>query len=237
VLYAAYGLLVVSALLTALYMTRMMIYTFHGENRTGEVERRHLHEAPWTMTVPLVVLGVLSVVGGWLNIPELFAALGPVGRLEHWLDPVVAGPAAALAAGRAELSHGTELSLVGLAVLVALAGILIAVVRLKPAKLRPKRESAPEEPAGIERLLAHKYYVDELYDAAIVRPTLGVSRKVLNTGLDVGIIDRLFVIGVGAKLPRLLARLGSALQNGLVGQYAWVILVGVVLVLGVFTFR
>jgi NADH-quinone oxidoreductase subunit L len=201
------------------------------------VERRHLHEAPWTMTLPLVVLGLLSVVGGWLNIPALLSALGPVGLLEHWLEPVVGAPAAVLAAGGAELSHGTELALVGVATLVAVAGIAIAVVRLKPARLRPKRESPAEEPAGIERLLAHKYYVDELYDAAIVRPTIGVSRKVLSTGLDSGIIDRMFVIGLGAKLPRLLARLGSAIQNGLVGQYAWVIVVGVVLVLGVFTFR
>ncbi|HEU4632045.1 MAG TPA: NADH-quinone oxidoreductase subunit L [Gemmatimonadaceae bacterium] len=236
VLYGAYALLVVSALLTALYMTRMMLYTFHGENRTGEAERRHLHEVPWTMSLPLVVLGVLSVVGGWLNLPELFGALGPVGAMEHWLEPVVAAPAAALAGGRAEVTHGTELGLVGLAVLVAVAGIALAVALLKPSRLRPKRESAPEPP-GIERVLANKYYVDELYDATIVRPVLGLSRKILHTGLDVGIIDRAFVIGVGAKLPRLFARLGSALQNGLVGNYAWVIIVGVVLVLGVFTFR
>src|SRR5688572_24427500 len=71
VLYGAYGLLVLSALVTAIYMTRMMLYTFHGANRTGERERRHLHEQPWVMTAPLVVLGVLSVVGGWLNIPHL----------------------------------------------------------------------------------------------------------------------------------------------------------------------
>src|SRR5687768_18200229 len=71
-----YTMLFRSALLTAIYMTRMMIYTFHGPNRTGETERSHLAEAPWVMTLPLVVLGVLSAIGGWLNIPEVMRFLG-----------------------------------------------------------------------------------------------------------------------------------------------------------------
>ena len=78
-LYLAYVLGVAAAFMTATYMTRMMIYTFHGPNRTGEKEREHLHEAPWIMTGPLVVLGVLTVIGGWLNIPEFAKFLGPVG--------------------------------------------------------------------------------------------------------------------------------------------------------------
>ena len=90
---------------------------------------------------------------------------------------------------------------------------------------------------GIQTVLANKYYVDELYDAAVVRPTLSVSRKVLHTGLDVGVIDRGLVGGIGSALPRLAGRLGSALQSGGVGNYAWVLIVGVVLVLGAFTLR
>ena len=237
VLYGAYALLLVSALLTALYMTRMMLYTFHGPNRSGEAERRYLHEAPWVMTVPLVILGVLSAVGGWLNLPHLFAALGPELGLEHWLEPVVGPAAAALTAGRGELSHNAEYGLIGAATLAALAGIGIAVLRLKPGRLPTKAQAPAEEPTAVERVLAHKYYVDELYDAAIVQPTISVSRKVLHTGIDVGIIDRLFVVGLGGKLPRLIAFLGSGLQSGRVGNYAWVLLVGVVLVLGAFTLR
>ncbi|HEY0969762.1 MAG TPA: NADH-quinone oxidoreductase subunit L [Gemmatimonadales bacterium] len=238
VLYLAYALLVLSALVTAIYMTRMMLYTFHGPNRTGEVERGHLHEAGWVMTVPLVALGVLSVVGGWINIPPLFGelGLGPVAALEHWLEPVVGAPSAVLAAGRATVTHSTEYWLVGAAVLVGAAGIALAVLLLKPAALRPKAESAEEE-RGIERVLADKYYVDELYDATIVRPTLFASRKVLYTGLDVGIIDRFFVTGLGTQLPRLLGALGSRLQTGRVGNYAWVLVIGVILVLGAFTLR
>ena len=79
ILYLVYVLGVAAAFLTAVYMTRMMIYTFHGPNRTGEKERSHLSEAPWVMTGPLVVLGVLSVIGGWLNLPALLP-LGPVGK-------------------------------------------------------------------------------------------------------------------------------------------------------------
>src|SRR3989441_9388276 len=68
-------------------MTRLMLYTFHGPNRTGERESAHLHEAPWVMTGPLVVLGALSVAGGALNVPGLFRGHA---WLEHWLQPVTA---------------------------------------------------------------------------------------------------------------------------------------------------
>src|SRR4051812_16409776 len=88
ILYLAYVLGLAAALMTAVYMTRMMIYTFHGPNRTGEEERRHLHEAPWVMTGPLVVLGIATLVGGWLNLPRIIP-IGPVESLHHWLEPVV----------------------------------------------------------------------------------------------------------------------------------------------------
>src|SRR5207244_566592 len=78
---------VATALLTAFYMTRLMLYTFHGPNRTGDKEREHLHEAPWVMTGPLMVLGLLTLVGGALNLPEL---VGGGAFLHHWLEPVTA---------------------------------------------------------------------------------------------------------------------------------------------------
>src|SRR5690606_18287050 len=80
----------VAALLTAFYMARLIAMTFFGENRTGEAERGHLHEAPWIMTGPLLILGVLSLAGGWLNLPEFFPAIGaPHGALHHWLEPLL----------------------------------------------------------------------------------------------------------------------------------------------------
>ena len=235
ILYVVYFLGVASALLTAIYMTRMMIYTFHGPNRTGEAERQHLREAPWVMTAPLVVLGVLSAFGGWLNLPALIPA-GPVGLLEHWLEPVVGAPAAVLAGSAAQEAHSvtTEAMLIGVAVLVAVAGIAYAVMRLKPDRLVPKAQAREEE--GFEKILAEKYYVDEAYDAVIVNPTVQGSRYVLWKGIDAGLIDGLFVNG-SAALMRAFGWVGSRLQTGAVGTYAWVLVAGVIAVLGAVTLR
>ena len=108
-------------------------------------------------------------------------------------------------------------------------------MRLKPARLVPKAQ-APEE-QGIERVLRDKYYVDEIYDRVIVKPTVWTSRNVLATGVDEGIIDKLLVTWVGTGIPRLFGWFGSRLQSGQVGTYAWVLLIGVIAVLGAFTLR
>jgi NADH-quinone oxidoreductase subunit L len=233
-LYGAYGVGLVAALLTAVYMTRMMLYTFHGPNRTGEREHEHLHEAPGVMTVPLIVLAILSVVGGWLNVPA-FLPVGPVGLLEHWLEPVVGDSQLRVTHGVApHLAHSVEYTLVGVAVGIALIGIVIAIVRLKPAGLVPKAQ-APDD-VGVERVLANKYYVDEAYDAAFVRPTYRVSRGLLWRGVDVGIIDGLAVNG-SAYFARFVGWIGSQLQSGQVGTYAWALVIGVLAVLGAFSIR
>src|SRR5215218_1403347 len=248
VLYIAYALGLAAAFMTAVYMTRMMLYTFHGPNRTGE--REHLREAPWIMTGPLVVLGILSVVGGWFNIPAALP-VGPIGALEHWLEPVVGQSALRVAGGTLPAAtHSLEYSLIGAAIAIGLIGIAVAFVRLKPERLVPKAQAPAEH--GFERVLAEKYYVDEAYDAAIVQPVVGVSRGLLWRGVDVGVIDRLtrlFVqskdddaaigtsVPMGGWLTRAVGYLGSQLQSGRVGTYAWVLVVGVLFVLGAFTFR
>ncbi|CAN5122154.1 NADH-quinone oxidoreductase subunit L [soil metagenome] len=234
-LYVIYFIGIVTALLTAVYMTRMMLYTFHGPNRTGEREREHLHEAPWVMTGPLVVLGVLSAFGGWFNLPAIFSRLGPDATLHHWLQPVVGDAELAITHGvAAHPSHATEFILIGAAVAVAAAGILYAFTRLKPGTLRPKAESPAEQ--GFERVLVNKYYVDEAYDRVIVQPTVEISRGFLWRGVDAGLIDGVFVNGTG-WLMRGFGWMGSRLQTGSVGTYAWVIVIGVVAVLGVLTTR
>ncbi len=233
-LYAIYAIGLVSALLTAIYMTRMMLYTFHGPNRTGDKERSHLREAPWVMTGPLAVLGVLSLAGGWLNLPTFFPA-GPVQALHHWLEPVTGAAALRITNGaEAHLEHSTEYILVGLAIAIAVIGITIAVTRLKPAALVSKSQSPASE--GIERVLEHKYFVDEAYDAAVVQPLVGVSRTVLWKGMDVGLIDGLMVNG-SSYLARGIGWVGARLQSGQVGTYAWVLIIGVLGVLGAFTLR
>ncbi|MBK5186952.1 MAG: NADH-quinone oxidoreductase subunit L [Gemmatimonadaceae bacterium] len=233
VLYVLYALGLVTAFLTAIYMTRMMLYTFHGPNRTGEAEREHLREAPWSMTGPLVVLGVLSAVGGWLNLPAAIA-IGPVGVLEKWLEPVVGAATVSIAGVVGEEVTSTEYALIGAAVAIAVLGIIVAVVRLKPAALVPKRDAVPSH--GFEQVLEEKYYVDDLYDDAIVKPLVSESRNILWTGIDRGIIDSLFVNG-SAVLARGVGWVGSQLQSGETGAYAWAIAIGALAVLGAFTFR
>jgi len=250
ILMLSYVLGLAAAFMTAVYMTRMMLYTFHGPNRSGEKEREHLHEAPWSMTGPLVVLGALSAFGGWFNLPALLP-LGPIGALDRWLDPVVGESTLRITNGVVvETPASTEWLLVGIAVAIAAAGIALAFARLKPASLVPKKDAPAEH--GFERVLANKYFVDEAYDAVIVEPVLATSRGLLWRGLDVGIIDgitRLFIqskdddsapgttVPMGGLLPRAIGWMGSQLQSGLVGTYAWVLVVGVLFVLGAFTFR
>jgi NADH-quinone oxidoreductase subunit L len=233
-LYFAWVLGLAAAFMTATYMTLMMIYTFHRPNRTAEKERAHLAEAPMVMTGPLLVLGVLTVIGGWLNIPEFAHFLGPVGGLDHWLHPVVGEATEAVVAGGHEMSAGLEYGLVGLAVLIAVGGIALAWTRLKPEALVPKAQSPQEE--GIERVLLDKYYVDEIYDAAVVSPVVGVSRGLLWRGVDNGLIDGLGVKG-STYLARFVGWIGSQFQSGRLGTYAWVLVAGVLAVLGAVSVR
>jgi NADH-quinone oxidoreductase subunit L len=223
VYYLYYALGVVAAFLTAFYMARLMAMTFLGENRTGSEERRHLHEAPWIMTGPLVLLGLLTIVGGVINLPT-FA--GGHHALESWLEPVTA---AAAAFARVELPHGsTELFLVGGAVLVGVVGLALGY-RLTLARRIPTAHDAPED-TGVARVLNRKYFVDELYDAAIVRPLVRLSRSVLWKGVDQGVIDGAAVNG-SARLSRGLGWLGSRLQTGQVGVYVVLFLVGALWIL------
>jgi NADH-quinone oxidoreductase subunit L len=222
--YVFWGMGLAAALLTAFYMTRLMLYTFHGPNRTGDREREHLHEAPPVMTGPLVVLGVLTVLGGALNLPELF---GGNALLERWLEPVTS--AAHRLRPAVEVAHATEWALVVGAVLVAALGIVGAFRLLKPEALVPARLAPPE--MGLARLLWKKWYVDELYDAIVVRPVMWLSREVLWKIVDVRIVDGLLVNGTAAA-SRAIGWLGSRLQTGEVGVYVVVFVLGVLAVVG-----
>ncbi len=214
--YLFWGNGLLAALCTAFYMTRLMLYTFHGPNRTGERERAHLHEAPWVMTGPLLILGVLSAGGGVLVL-----------RLGNWLEPVTR--AAHALAPEHELARHTEWTLIGIAVVVALAGIAAAWRLLDPARLVPARQSPAER--GLGRVLWRKYYVDEIYQAVIVRPIVWFSREVLWHVIDEDLIDGVGVNGT-ARLSRAVGWIGSRLQNGELGFYVMLFVVGVVLVLG-----
>ena len=157
----------VTALLTALYMFRLWYMTFFGETRTADA---HPHESPWSMRAPLIILALLSICGGWIGIERFSSYLAPsVG-----LRPAVSS-----------IPH-LELILAIAAVLVALEGALIADKYYRRKTERPAQIAA-EMPAGY-KLLANKYYVDEFYDAVLVKPLFAASRYVLGWVVDTAIL-------------------------------------------------
>jgi NADH-quinone oxidoreductase subunit L len=234
-----------AAMLTAFYMTRMMVMTFHGANRTGEKEAHHLHEAPLTMTIPLMALAVLSVFGGWINVPEalsssvlgFFGALPMTEWLHHWLEPVtglaheiqveqVGDFADAAPFGGGELMWGATSTFLALVVV----GAAFAVVGRW--KILPATEAAAPL-VGLRRVLYNKWYVDELYDRVVVRPIVRLSRFSWRV-IDQGIVDGL-VNGVG-NLARALGWFGSLFQTGGLNTYAFALVVGVLVILGYVAF-
>ena len=129
---------------------------------------------------------------------------------------------------------GAEWTLIAVAVGVAALGMVVAFVRLDPAALKSPAQSAPA--TGFGSLLEHKYYIDEIYDRLIVRPVVAFSRWVLWTVIDKGIVDGLFVNGA-AFFARALGWIGSKLQTGQTGEYAWALALGALVVLGAFALR
>ena len=229
----------IAALLTAFYMTRLMIMTFHGENRTGAQERRHLHEVPAVMWVPLAALAALSLVGGWLNVPEAIRqtpVLGwlPSGEWVHeWLHPVSARADEIIAARVGEVLHespvgGGEAFWAMLSFALAAAVIVASTVWLRRQRVLPARQSA--QPTGLARVLYHKWYVDEIYDTIVVRPVLAGSRFCWRI-IDQGLIDGL-VNGAGYS-ARAFGWVGAQLQTGQLNTYAFAAVLGVLLLLGI----
>jgi NADH-quinone oxidoreductase subunit L len=158
-----------------------------------------------------------------LNLPALF---GGDAKLEHWLDPIIEG---AHHVFPLEMPHGqTEFILIGLAIVIAVGGLILGYRVTMARPILPARQAAPE--VGFWKVLYHKYYVDEIYAALIVRPLVLFSDRVLWKDVDQGLIDRGGVEG-SARLARTLGWIGTRLQTGQVGVYLTVFLVGV---LGIF---
>ncbi len=228
----------VAAILTAFYMTRLMIVTFHGRTRLGEDERHHIHEVPWTMTVPLVVLAVLSVVGGWINVPEGIARLPILGWIPHtewihdWLSPVTRVADNIFAAHVGTVAEaapfgGGEAMWGAISFAIAVAVIAIGASVIVRWEYRPALESL--EPKGIKRLLYRKWYIDEVYDALVVRPLVATSRFFWRV-IDQGIVDGA-VNGAG-QLARGFGWIGSRLETGQLNTYAFGVVIGVLILLG-----
>ncbi len=189
------------ALLTAFYMFRVVYMTFHGSFRGSEEAERHLHESPPSMTGPLVILGILSIVGGFLGFPgQLFGKSG-LNLIENFMHPVIL-PISATVHGVAEASGhtehavglGTEWALVAVSVAVAVLGIVIARrFYLGPQAFVLPRRLADRLPM-IYKLLLNKYWVDEIYDVLIVMPIYRFAIFCWKV-VDELIIDTFFVNG------------------------------------------
>lgn len=213
VLYAV-GLF--TALLTAFYMFRLYATTFRGSFRGTHEQEHHLHESPAAITIPLVILAILSVIGGYVGVPE-FLAHG-AHSLNTFLQPIFAASQPHLPVH--EVSHSTEWVLTG----VSTALILIVVIF---AWTRFSKKPDTEEATGFGKVLANKWYVDELYDAAVVRP-LHKLGGFLDNMLEKPVIDGV-VNGVG-KLVNYGSRQLRLLQSGQVGSYVLLMVLGMLVI-------
>jgi len=247
----------ITAGMTAFYMFRLVNMTFFGKSRVEHDVEHHIHESPRSMTGVLVILAVLSVIGGWIGIP---AALGGSNHFEHFLEPVIAkhGGEVAEAAGGAAHHDPMEYGLMIVSVAIALGGIWLAYV------IYLKREGAADRMAAswprAHNLLYRKYYMDEIYDALFVNrtkdlaSTLGAFDRTVIDGLgvdgsawftrflsrvsiwwDTWIVDGL--VNLSARIIWIFSFPVRLVQNGLVQSYAMVIVVGVLLMFGYYLTR
>jgi len=218
---AMYIIGVITAMFTSFYMFRMLYLTFYGKFRGTAEQEHHLHESPRTMTIPLIVLAALSIVGGFIGIPE---ALGGHHWLEHFLAPVFAESTPLLP--KSELSNSTEITLMVASVAGAVLALLYAYVRYVRGAHVPAADT--EERPGLVNLSYHKFYIDEIYDFLIRKPLDGLSVFFYKV-VDLLVIDG-FVNGLGKISVRSSKGL-RLLQTGNVGFYIFMMVVGIIAIL------
>ena len=212
-----WGLTLFSAALTGVYMFRLLFLTFFGKFRGTEEQKHHLHESPISMTLPLVVLAILSVVGGFLNLPH-FLGEGTSQKLAHWLHPIYVPGIA-----HPEVEFGTEMILLVFTIIM----VVVIFFVLRNIYITKKKMALPEEEyKGLERLSAKKLFVDELYNATVVKPVEGLGHgtrmfdKLLNKFFD--------YIGFGAVDS---GRTFKKFQNGNVENYVLIMSLAIGLIL------
>ena len=206
---------VIGSGMTAFYMFRLYATTFLGEFRGTDEQKHHLHESPSAITIPLIILAVLAAIGGFVNVPGVF---GGEQQLHHFLAPVLKTEDVH------ELSHSTDFMLMGVSAGVALIAIFIALAKyIKKPELN--------EPEGLGKVVANKWYIDELYDTLIVNPLtyLGAFFKnvIEKSGID-GVVN-----GVGTFVNYSSRRL-RLVQNGRVGTYILLMVFSIVVLFVVF---
>jgi NADH-quinone oxidoreductase subunit L len=227
-----------TALLTAIYMFRIVFLAFHGERTSHpapedahahpaphDAHGAHLHDAPPAMALALIVLAAGSVIAGYAGLPSI---LGGGDWFAHYLEPSFgAAPVEEV------VEHGLEATLMLVSIAVAVAGIGIAAYFF--LKNRRAADAIADRFSGVRTLLLNKYYVDEIYDATIVQPIRIVSEEALWKVVDVKLIDAA-VNGVGQTVAGSSDRV-RRLQTGSVRAYAASLFFGVVMILGYYLWR
>ena len=211
-----WGIGVITAMMTAFYMFRLYGMTFLGKFRGTHEQEHHLHESPVAITIPLIILAILAVIGGWVGIPEIFMHGGH--RLEAFLEPIFTQSDAITT--KHELSHNTEYTLM----IVSVAGALIALAYAW--NKFSKYEKTDKESTGITKILENKWYVDELYNGIIVSPLRSLS-AFFNNIIEKKVIDGL-VNGTG-KAVNYGSRQLRWLQSGQVGAYVLLMVIGILI--------
>ncbi len=204
-----YSIALFTALLTAFYMFRLYIITFTGAFRGTKDQEHHLHESPKAMTIPLIVLAILSVIGGYIGVPE---SLGGHYELAGYLSPVVKSV-------EHHLTHNTEYMLMGLSTILVVISILLAWFRFRNYRI-------DGESKGFGKLLENKWYVDEVYQTVIVNPLKSIS-AFFNNIVESKMIDGA-VNGVG-KAVNYSSRQLRWLQSGQVGAYVLLMVIGILI--------
>lgn len=221
--YFVWALGVTGAILTAFYIFRLIFLTFHGKERLEPEVKKHIHESPPVMTIPLVILAFFSAVAGYVGLPVIF------GKNLNWFDqflkPAIKVP------HEAHLALGTEWSLILISVVVALAGIYIAYI-FYIRNPRIPHNLAARFPS-LYKLLYNKYYVDEIYNAAFVNSTIKGS-EIIYDNFDLKVIDG--AVNGTASATNFSGKILSYLQSGFIKDYALAFLLGAALFLGYLLF-
>ncbi|MBM3287377.1 MAG: NADH-quinone oxidoreductase subunit L [Candidatus Eisenbacteria bacterium] len=222
---ALWALGVVTAACTAFYMTRLTGLVFLGRGRLDPDASAHVHESPRSMTIPLMILAAGSLLVGFLGVPEFLIAGG--NRFHHWLAPAIAAHGGGERAAHPSAAAEWAVMLISLG--AAIAGIVAGLhLYVRRPDLSARIGAAL---GGLYRLVANKYYVDEAYRAAIVRPVQAGSRVLLWRAIDVRVIDLLVnLVGILGRGASYVVRFA---QTGYVQLYAAVLLIGVVILMWV----
>ena len=218
-----WGIGAVAAFTTAFYMWRVLSLTFNGTERFDH-HHLHPHESPATMTIPLIVLAVLSVFGGLLGVPHVIGhALHFPNLLEHWLEPVFATGMSMLTAHGGDHTS-TEVILMTASTVLAILGILLA--RRIYANGLETASGIAARFTGVYQLLLNKYYVDEVYQMFIAGPILALSRDAMWKIVDVIVIDG--AVNGSARIVGASATALRKIQSGVAQNYALIMMAGIV---------